>query len=183
MSNEPKIRSSTKYEVEADVKRATSWHELKARAEAAERERDAFAKLAHTYTDEINEHMRRIATLERERDEALSRGGPGWNDLRRDLIGGREKAEDDSDAYRSLNNANKARAEQAEAELAKYTDGEMWRKAKELERERDEALAIIEECRAEVALWRVNPASRPLDMKTYEWCADRLEAALEGEKR
>ena len=47
-----------------------------ARAEKAERERDAFAKLAHTYTDENNEHMRHIAELERERDEALKASLP-----------------------------------------------------------------------------------------------------------
>ena len=41
MNNEPKIRSSTKYKVEDDVRRATGWQELEARAEQAERELEA----------------------------------------------------------------------------------------------------------------------------------------------
>ena len=40
------------------------------------------------------------------------------------------------------------------------------------------AEATIARCKAEVALWRLNPASRPLAMKTFEWCANRLEAVL-----
>ncbi len=95
-------------ESEADVKRATSWHELKARAEKAERERDGWQGEYDWLIDEINRRLGLpedefhspspaldgIAELERERDEARAalrvieeHGTPGDAAVARDALG------------------------------------------------------------------------------------------------